>query len=109
MKIEIGHKFNYPFNFSQEQVQIFADLTGDTNPLHSEEEFAKNTIYGRRIIPGFLGGSVFSKVFGTIYPGIGTIYLKQDMKFLKPMFPGVDYNSTYEILSFDETKKKDCG
>lgn len=106
IKINIGHTFNFPFSFSQEQVSTFAALTGDTNPLHSNETFAKSTIYGRTILPGFLGGSIFSKVFGTIYPGTGTIYLKQDMKFLKPLYPNEPYVSVYEILSFDPIKKR---
>jgi 3-hydroxybutyryl-CoA dehydratase len=106
MKIENGYKFSYPFTLSQEQVLIFAGLTGDTNPLHSDENYAKTTIYGQRIIPGFLGGSVFSKVFGTIFPGEGTIYLKQDMKFLKPMFPGINYQAIFEIISNDPIKKR---
>jgi len=106
MKIEIGYKHTYPFTISQEQVKSFAENSGDTNPLHIDEEFAKTTIFKKRIIPGFLAGSVFSKIFGTIFPGIGTIYLKQDMKFLKPMFPGVNYQSICEVISFDEQKKR---
>lgn len=106
MKIKNGYKFSYPFSLSQEQILIFAELTGDTNPLHSDENYAKTTIFGQRIIPGFLGGSIFSKVFGSVFPGEGTIYLKQDMKFLKPMYPGINYIAQFEITSSDPVKKR---
>lgn len=106
MKVELGYVFKYPFVISQEQVKVFAELTGDTNPLHLNENYAKNSIYGQRIIPGFLGASVFSKVFGAIFPGEGTIYLKQDMKFYKPMIPFINYYAVFEIIAIDEVKKR---
>ena len=68
------------FSFSQNDIIMFAELTGDKNPIHLDEEVAKNTIFGKRILHGFLGASIFSKVFGTIFPGEGTIYIKQNFK-----------------------------
>jgi acyl dehydratase len=56
------------------------------------------------IIHGFLGGSVFSKVFGTIFPGNGTIYLKQDLSFFKPMFTNTKYVAKFEVVKTDSTK-----
>jgi acyl dehydratase len=106
MKIEIGYVYTHEFIITQEQVLVFAELTGDTNPLHISEEYAKKSIYGQRIIPGFLGGSIFSKVFGTIFPGEGTIYLKQDMKFYKAMIPVVTYFAVFEVTAVDELKKR---
>jgi 3-hydroxybutyryl-CoA dehydratase len=106
MKIETGYVYTHEFTITQEQVGIFANLTGDTNPLHISEEYAKKSIYGQRIIPGFLGGSIFSKVFGTIFPGEGTIYLKQDMKFYKAMIPEIKYFAMFEVIAVDELKKR---
>jgi 3-hydroxybutyryl-CoA dehydratase len=106
MKVELGYILKYPFIISQEQVRVFAELTGDTNPLHLDEQYAKSSIYGQRIIPGFLGGSIFSKVFGAVFPGEGTIYLKQDMKFYKPMIPAVNYFAVFEVVLIDEVKKR---
>lgn len=96
--MEIGETFEYQFSFNQEDVNKFSEITGDNNPIHIDEEVAKNSIFGKRIIHGFLSGSVFSKVFGTIWPGNGTIYLTQSMKFKKPMFTKVLYTARFEVL-----------
>ena len=65
------------------------------------KEYAKKTPFKTPIVHGFLAGSVFSKVFGTIYPGEGTIYLKQEMFFLKPMFTDQPYKAVFEIINTD--------
>lgn len=85
------------FSFTQDEVIQFARLSGDKNPLHLDTEYAKTTIFGKPIIHGFLGGSVFSKILASNFWGEGTIYLQQDMKFLKPMYVGELYNATLTI------------
>lgn len=98
--------FEYDFRFTQEDVIKFAEASGDNNPVHLDPEFAKNSIFKRTILHGFLGGSVFSKVFGTLNPGFGTIYLKQTMSFYKPMFTFVDYKAVFTILEIKSEKKR---
>ena len=65
--IKVGDTFTYSFQFTQEDVIKFAEASGDFNPIHLDSTYAKNSIFGRTIIHGFLGGSVFSKVFGLPY------------------------------------------
>ncbi len=96
--ISVGSTYEYEFSFDQEDVIKFADASGDRNPIHLDDNFAKTTIFKKRIIHGFLGGSVFSKVFGTLFPGNGTIYLKQDLSFYKPMFTGEKYKAKFEVV-----------
>jgi 3-hydroxybutyryl-CoA dehydratase len=105
-RITVGDTFEYPFSFVQKDVIKFAEASGDFNPIHLDEEFAKNSIFRKTIIHGFLGGSVFSKVFGTIFPGNGTIYLKQDLSFYKPMFTNQNYKATFEIIDSDVSKNR---
>lgn len=105
-KITVGSKFEYEFSFTQQDVVNFATASGDFNPIHLDEEYAKNSIFKTTIIHGFLGGSIFSKVFGTIFPGNGTIYLKQDLSFLKPMFTNKNYISKFEVVETDLTKNR---
>jgi 3-hydroxybutyryl-CoA dehydratase len=105
-RIIVGSIYRYEFSFTQEDVINFAHASGDFNPLHIDEEYASGTIFKGTIIHGFLGGSVFSKVFGTIFPGKGTIYLKQDMTFLKPMFIGTNYRATFEVIETDILKNR---
>lgn len=64
---------------------MFGGISGDLNPAHFNEEYAKETIFKGRIVHGMLTASYFSTVFGTYLPGPGTIYLAQDLKFLKPV------------------------
>jgi 3-hydroxybutyryl-CoA dehydratase len=104
--IRLGDIFEYSFQFSQSDVIKFAEASGDFNPLHLDNDFATQTIFGKTIIHGFLGGSVFSKVFGTIFPGQGTIYLKQDMSFLKPMFTELKYTARFEVLETIKMKSR---
>lgn len=105
-RITVGAEFNHNFSFSQKDVVAFAQATGDKNPLHLDEEYATTTIFKRPIIHGFLGGSIFSKVFGTIFPGKGTIYLKQELSFLRPMFVEVNYTAKFKVLETYENKNR---
>jgi 3-hydroxybutyryl-CoA dehydratase len=104
--IKLGDTYIYSFKFTQEEVIKFAEASGDCNPIHLDSSYAKNTIFGRTIIHGFLGGSVFSKVFGTIFPGEGTIYLKQDLSFFKPMFILENYFAKFEIIDVVASKNR---
>jgi len=96
----------YKFRFTQEDVINFSNASGDKNPIHLDENYAKNTIFKKRILHGFLGASVFSKVFGTISPGAGTIYLNQSMYFYKPMFIHEDYKAIFITLNVDSEKHR---
>jgi 3-hydroxybutyryl-CoA dehydratase len=98
--------FQYKFQFTQGDVIKFADASGDRNPVHLDNEYAKNTIFKRTILHGFLGGSIFSKVFGTINPGFGTIYLKQTMAFYKPMFTLVEYVAIFNVVEIYKDKNR---
>ena len=69
-----------------EDIKRFAEVSGDFNPVHLDEEFAKKTIFKRRIAHGFLTASFISTVIATKLPGPGSIYLKQSLKFLAPVY-----------------------
>ena len=95
--MKTGDKYIYKFSYTQSDVELFAKVTGDYNPIHLDEDFAKNTPFGRPIMHGFLSAAVFSKVFGTLFPGQGTIYRSQEMKFLAPMFVDEIYTAEFEV------------
>ncbi len=101
--IEVGTTYRHSFSFTQEEVVRFAEVTGDKNPVHLDEAYAATTMFKRPIMHGFLGGAVFSKVFGTLFPGEGTIYLKQSMAFMRPMY----VDTTYEVrMTVKEVNKE---
>jgi acyl dehydratase len=97
-KLHLNQTFSTNFSFSQQDVADFARVTGDNNPVHLDEDFASKTIFKTRIIHGMLGACVFSKVFGTMFPGEGTIYLSQSVNFLKPMYVDSFYDAQFEVL-----------
>jgi 3-hydroxybutyryl-CoA dehydratase len=86
MKYKIGDNYSKSFKVTEKMINEFALITGDINPVHLDENFAQRTIFKKRISHGFLIGSFISAVLGNYFPGNGTIYLSQTMKFLKPVF-----------------------
>lgn len=104
IKAEPGSTFSHEFRFSQTDVEDFAKVTGDNNPLHLDAAFAAGTPFKKPIIHGMLGASVFTKVLGTIYPGFGSVYLGQTLEFLRPMFVDTDYVAIFTIESIDPQK-----
>lgn len=88
MEIKPGQKFSKSFEITEAMINGFAEYTGDKNPIHLDEEYARGTIFKSRIAHGFLVGSLISSVLGNDFPGNGTIYLSQTMKFLKPVYIG---------------------
>ncbi|MFN5443912.1 MAG: MaoC family dehydratase [Crocinitomicaceae bacterium] len=104
--INIGDTFEHTFSFTQEDVISFAKVTGDNNPVHLDEVYAASTIFKRPIIHGMLGATVFSKVFGTMFPGEGTIYLNQNLQFLRPMLVNTNYTAHFEVLEIDREKHR---
>ncbi len=85
-ELYIGQEERMSAQFSMEQVKTFASLSQDFNPLHLDPVYASQTIFKGNIVHGFLVGSLFSAILGTKMPGEGSIYLKQDMKFVKPVY-----------------------
>lgn len=82
----VGQKVVLERTFSLEEVIAYAKITGDDNPLHVDEEYAKNSRFGGNIVHGMFVMGVVSKILGTILPGNGTIYLGQEVRFKRPVY-----------------------
>ena len=102
--IKTGDTYQHELMFKQSDVDAFAKITGDNNPIHIDAAYAATTPFGRPIVHGFLSGAVFSKVFGTLFPGEGTIYLYQDMKFMAPVFVEQLYTAKFEVAEVNTEK-----
>ena len=105
-RLKLGDTYAEKVKFSQANVEIFAQITGDNNPIHLDPVYSAQTPFGRPIVHGFYAGSIFSKVFGTTWPGEGTIYLFQDMSFRAPVFVEQDYIANFEIVELDLEKHR---
>ncbi|MCU4489818.1 MaoC family dehydratase [Acinetobacter ursingii] len=85
--------------FSAEDVDAFSKISGDINPIHLDENYAKKTIFGERIVHGALASSIFSTIFANQLPGVGCIYLKSENKFLKPIY--LNKNVVFSVCVVD--------
>jgi acyl dehydratase len=88
MTMKPGDTAEITKTIEQADIDAFADLTGDHNPVHVDEEFAKTTRFGRRIAHGMLTASLISAVLANKLPGEGSVYLGQTLEFKAPVFPG---------------------
>ncbi len=86
MDLKIGDKFSTSKQITDEVVRAFADLSGDYNPIHLDEEFAKTTPFGRRIAHGMISGALISAVLGYEFKERKIVYLSQTLKFVAPVF-----------------------
>src|SRR5512136_1788006 len=102
MEIRISDKFSKSFPVTAEMIEGFARVTGDKNPVHLDEQYAEATIFKSRIAHGFLIGSFISAVLGNDFPGNGTIYVSQSMKFLKPVFIGDIIQIHVEVIEITD-------
>lgn len=84
--LEIGSSASLTRKVNESDVIAFADITGDNNPIHLDEEEAKKTVFKSRVVHGMLTASFISAILGTKLPGPGTIYLEQNLKFKKPVY-----------------------
>jgi acyl dehydratase len=100
--MEQGQIYQESFSFVQEDVNRFAQITGDHNPIHLDADYASKTLFGKPIIHGILGASVLSKILGMHFPGEGTIYLSQQVSFKRPMYVDTEYQA---ILTVKEVIK----
>ena len=105
-EMRVGQTSEITRVFSGEDVNLFSTLSGDVNPVHLDEAFAKTTMFGGRIVHGALLSSVFSTIFANHLPGPGCIYLKSENKFLKPVFLNEAVNFKVEIIDILVEKKR---
>lgn len=83
---------------TEEDILAFAEVSRDYNPIHVDKQIAEKSIFGQQIAHGMLSASMFSGILGTKMPGSGTIYLKQELEFLKPVFVGDCLTAKVEIV-----------
>lgn len=87
MKFKVGDSAEITKKITEADIEAFAEVTGDHNPIHLDETFAKTTRFGRRIAHGMLTASLISSVLANKLPGEGSVYLGQSLQFVAPVFP----------------------
>ncbi len=104
--LEIGQRSVIVKTITAADIHQFAHLTGDTNPLHTDHAFAKGTRFGEPIAQGMLAASVISAAIGTKLPGPGTIYLSQELRFIKPVKVGDTVIARVEVAELIREKNR---
>ena len=87
-ELTIGMSAEYRRIVGDAEMRLFADLTGDTNPLHFDDDFAERSLFKGRVVHGMCTASLISTVIGTRLPGPGCVYLSQSLRFTAPVRPG---------------------
>jgi len=104
-ELKIGQKASVQKTFTAADVTAFAGISLDVNPIHMSDGYAKNTIFGKRIVHGILTPGLSSAVLAKKLPGPGTIYLGQELKFTAPVYLGDDITAEVEVAELREDKK----
>ena len=100
MPINIGDRAVHKETIKEEDLQLFAKVSGDHNAIHMDEEYAKKSIFKQRIAHGLLGASYISSLIANKLPGPGSIYLNQTLSFKRPVYIGDTLSVSVEIISF---------
>jgi 3-hydroxybutyryl-CoA dehydratase len=104
MTFKVGDSAEITKTIEQADIDTFAGVTGDHNPVHVDEEFAKTTRFGRRIAHGMLTASLISSVLANKLPGEGSVYLGQTLQFVAPVFAGDEVTARVTVKEIREDK-----
>ena len=102
--LSLGMSDSYTRTVTDEDVRRFAEVSGDTNPIHLDDEFAANSRFGKRIAHGMISAGYISTVVGTQLPGPGCLYVSQTLKFRAPVYIGDEVTAKVTITALDERR-----
>ena len=105
-KLQVGDAAEFAKTVSETDIYLYAGITGDFNPAHVNENYAKNTFFKTRIAHGMLTAGFISAIIANQLPGPGTIYLKQELSFLAPVHVGDTITARVEILELNTEKNR---
>ena len=100
--LEVGMFSESIMEITAERIDAFADIVGDHNPIHVDDEFAKTTAFGERIAHGALSASIISAILGNDLPGPGAIFVELNLRFRKPAFVGDMVVGRAEVAEINE-------
>lgn len=109
--LEIGQSASFAKTISEADIVLFTAVSGDTNPVHINQDYAAQTQFKGRVAHGMLTASLISTVLGTRLPGPGTIFMGQSLRFTAPVPMGATVTATVTVKSLDPAKKRavlDC-
>jgi 3-hydroxybutyryl-CoA dehydratase len=105
-EIYVGQTAHQSKTITETDIILFSAISMDVNAIHLDEEYAKTTRFGTRIVHGMLTGSLISSVLANRLPGPGTIFLSQSMRFLAPVHPQETVTATVKVLEINKEKNR---
>ena len=105
-ELKVGQTAMFGRTVTNADIVAFAGISGDTNPIHLHDGFARTTRFGQRIAHGMLSGSYISTVIGTKLPGPGAVYVSQTMNFMAPVIIGDTITAIATITAIDEKRRR---
>ncbi len=103
--LEVGDSGQFTKTITDRDIFKFADASGDYNPLHIDDVYARSTIFGRRIAHGILTAGIISTVLSSEIPGLGTVFVQLEIKFLKPVFINDTVTATAMVAEIINPKR----
>jgi 3-hydroxybutyryl-CoA dehydratase len=105
-EMKMGQTAELAHTITENDIQVFGDLSGDYNPVHFDDEWAKTTMFGGRIAHGILTAAFISAAIGMHLPGPGTIYMSQSMRFMAPVRIGDTITARVEVVNLNDEKER---
>src|SRR5476651_175495 len=106
LSFAVGDEATFAKTITEEDIALFAGVSGDTYPLHVDAEYAKSTRFGQRVAHGMLSASLLSTVTGMMLGAPGGIYVEQTLRFRRPVFIGDTLTARAELVSIDAAKRR---
>ncbi len=100
-EIEIGMSAEKTYSIDYQDTIKFSEISGDWNPAHHDEEYAAGSIFQERVAHGMVSAAQFSGLFGMALPGLGTLWIKNEVEFLRPAFFGQEYRAVVTVIGID--------
>ena len=97
--IEVGMRGEFAKCLTDDDIHAFAEASGDHNPVHLDDDYARRTQFGERICHGMLTAGLISAVFGSVFPGPGWIYVSQSLRFRAPVSVGQEVTASVEVTN----------
>jgi acyl dehydratase len=104
LSLTVGQKATRSLTLTEREVEAYATITGDRNPLHFDEAFAKKTKFGRLVVQGGLTSGILNALVAEDLPGPGTVFMSQSLKYTAPVYIGDTITGEVELLKVHEKK-----
>jgi len=105
-ELEVAMQASYTHTYTAQQVEAFAEVSGDRNPVHLDENYAASTRFKKPLVHGLNSASFFSAIFGTRLPGTGCVYVSQSLNFKRAVHIGDTVVATVTITKIDEARRR---